>query len=295
MSALTILDVVIGVVVVYLLLSIVCSGINELIMGLLNERGRNLARGVLRVLGSDELRKRFYAHPMIQSLGDGKRLPSYVPSSTFSLVLLDVIAPAAADWKRTAAQIGERIDTLPADSALRRTLILLMDRAGGDVERLHQEIETWFNNGMERVSGWYKRNVQYALILIGFFVVVISNADTLRLARDLARNPVMRQALVSYAQEMTSKPLAATVPAANDSVALDRVVREIHAVQDLGIPLGWSEPPTVANWFSIFVGLLITTFAVALGSPFWFDLLGKLVNLRAAGRPPDSADKTGGK
>ncbi len=293
MSALSILDVVIGVVVVYLLLSVVCSGINELIMTRLNQRGKNLARGILRMLGSTDLHDKFYAHPRIQSLRDDERLPSYVPSATFALVLLDLIAPAAPDWKRTAAQIGERIDRLPADGDLRRNLVLLMDRAGGDVERLEKEIESWFNDVMERASGWYKRHVQRALLVIGLVVVVVADADTIRLARDLARDPVMRQALVSYAQQATSKPPPSSAP--NDSAALAQVVRQIDDAKDVGIPLGWSKASTSAGWFDVFIGLLISTFAVALGSPFWFDLLGKLLNVRAALRPPDPAKKAGGK
>jgi hypothetical protein len=32
---------------------------------------------------------------------------------------------------------------------------------------------------------------------------------------------------------------------------------------------------------------MLTTLALSLGAPFWFDLLGKLVNLRQTGIPPD--------
>ena len=37
------------------------------------------------------------------------------------------------------------------------------------------------------------------------------------------------------------------------------------------------------------MGWLMTAFAVTLGAPFWFDLLGKIVALRAAGNPPKKA------
>jgi hypothetical protein len=36
---------------------------------------------------------------------------------------------------------------------------------------------------------------------------------------------------------------------------------------------------------------LLTVFAVSLGAPFWFDLLNKLVNLRSAGKPPETASE----
>jgi hypothetical protein len=42
-----------------------------------------------------------------------------------------------------------------------------------------------------------------------------------------------------------------------------------------------------------FTGLLISTLAVSMGAPFWFDLLNKLVNVRLAGKRPDPSDATG--
>jgi hypothetical protein len=34
------------------------------------------------------------------------------------------------------------------------------------------------------------------------------------------------------------------------------------------------------------LGLIITALAAMQGGPFWFDLLGKLINLRLTGPPP---------
>jgi hypothetical protein len=43
----------------------------------------------------------------------------------------------------------------------------------------------------------------------------------------------------------------------------------------------------------MFFGWLVSGIAIAMGAPFWFDLMGKLVNVRNAGsKPPSSADKT---
>jgi hypothetical protein len=42
---------------------------------------------------------------------------------------------------------------------------------------------------------------------------------------------------------------------------------------------------------SYVVGCFITGLALTLGAPFWFDLLGRLVNLRQSGVPPDLKSK----
>lgn len=80
----------------------------------------------------------------------------------------------------------------------------------------------------------------------------------------------------------------------------------LDELQRLGMPIGWSEsalprffelqhcegglcpsqPAWWANWAVGVLGWLIVGLACTLGSPFWFDTLGRLVNLRAAGARP---------
>src|SRR4051812_11895052 len=75
----TALEVAIGVVFVYLSLSLVCTAAQELIAAVMTWRATNLAHGIrnlLKYADNNELLKGFYNHPLIQSLyRDGKRLP----------------------------------------------------------------------------------------------------------------------------------------------------------------------------------------------------------------------------
>jgi hypothetical protein len=45
-------------------------------------------------------------------------------------------------------------------------------------------------------------------------------------------------------------------------------------------------PITPEDWWLKLLGLIITIGAISQGAPFWFDILNKVTNLRAAGRPP---------
>jgi hypothetical protein len=66
----------------------------------------------------------------------------------------------------------------------------------------------------------------------------------------------------------------------------------LNELQLLQFPVGWEEsnrPHGVDGWTVAVAGWLLTGFAITLGAPFWFDVLGKVSNLRAAGRRPDSA------
>ena len=53
---------------------------------------------------------------------------------------------------------------------------------------------------MDRVSGWYKRQVQLIILALGFVIVVGLNIDTFSLITNLTNNSVMRAAIVSAAQ-----------------------------------------------------------------------------------------------
>ena len=50
-------------------------------------------------------------------------------------------------------------------------------------------------------------------------------------------------------------------------------------------------PGDIGEWFSKIFGIVISWFAVMLGAPFWFDLLKKIVPVRATGTKPAPGGK----
>ena len=92
-----VLDVAIGLFVIYLILSTVCSGINEAIAGLLAKRAATLEEGLRSLLRDPQrtgLAKEFFEHPLISSLGSRTRAPSYIPSHLFAVALMDILVPS---------------------------------------------------------------------------------------------------------------------------------------------------------------------------------------------------------
>ncbi len=60
-------------------------------------------------------------------------------------------------------------------------------------------------------------------------------------------------------------------------------------LQTSQFPVGWHEenrPDDAGAWAVALAGWLLTGFAVTFGAPFWFDVLGRFANLRAAGKKP---------
>jgi hypothetical protein len=97
----SILEVAIGMIFVYLFLSLICSAINEKIASLINKRGKNLFEGVKNLLNDPKftgLAQQLYTHGLVDGFSQEatnpakpNRLPSYIPSNTFALALLDII------------------------------------------------------------------------------------------------------------------------------------------------------------------------------------------------------------
>src|SRR5438552_3197422 len=92
-----ILDVAIGIIFVYLLVSLIVTAANELIAAIFKMRGRVLWQGICNLLPSDDkdgkgnIARQVYEHPLIDGLSPS-RWPSYIPSRTFALALLDVVS-----------------------------------------------------------------------------------------------------------------------------------------------------------------------------------------------------------
>ncbi len=195
-----------------------------------------------------------------------------------------------------------------------------------ELQQFRNYVEHWFDSMMERVGGAYKRKAQAASFLIALITSVALNIDSIELMNYLYNNPDGRQALAvasyraagdtSYMnmvnqikQQQQSIIGNDSNPAVNDSLrAINQNLSQvIHAVQQqkqavdttaatlaMYIPFGWNHEAKAdleKNPVRKTGGLLITIFAVCLGAPFWFDLLGKVANLRNSIKPETTAQK----
>ncbi|QMU29341.1 hypothetical protein [Adhaeribacter radiodurans] len=171
MSTLQMLDVFIGIIFLYLLLSFICSAINEIVEGVLKKRASDLHRGIHELLHNtpeNRLVEKLYSHPLVASLYRGKyssrtkkNLPSYIPASNFALALLDIILPASSTNVSGAAGGGtanaeNSVDKSPLKSLreavlnysgfpAHQAILALIDAAEGDINKVRQNLEVWYN------------------------------------------------------------------------------------------------------------------------------------------------------
>lgn len=186
--------------------------------------------------------------------------------------------------------------------------------------KARENVEKWFNDAMDRVSGVFKRYSQRMALLIGFLVALVLNVDSINLTLYLWHDPTSRQLILAQATSLAVQP---QVPGStqNSEKALENARQQL---EQLNLPVGWGIRdynaascqlfPGVNQTFGVpipffnhcfntplandqsnlmtkLAGIFITALAAMQGAPFWFDLLKRLVNLRGTGANP--AEKEG--
>jgi hypothetical protein len=276
-----VLEVAIGLVFCYASLSIVVSSINEAIASLFKLRARTLLDGIKSLLNDPAftgLARDLYNHALVNPRDSGNartekdlvHKPSYVPARHFALAVIDVLEKAP----QVAAQLEQAI-TVIQDPQLRQLLQGMYRRAAGDLEKFRDDLAAWFDNGMERVAGGYKRRSQLICFLIALAIACLFNIDTFHMFKTLWEHP----AFVAEINALQGEELSAAV----------NVLK--------ALPVGWeSFPPRLelsGDSFIRLVGWLLTASSALFGAPFWFDLLQKVVQLRGTGGKPAGTEQTG--
>ena len=342
------LDVAIGMTFLFLLLSLICSAINELFAAILHTRASFLEKGIARLLGDPAFAAKLYEHPLLHCLfADvhpcfkkfGWDRPAYIPPRNFALALMDTAAssagardsllpltdsvdpavPAGTAALKTAADLLAALraadQTMP--DSLRKGMICLVEAAGQDAARARQNIEDWYNSTMDSVSGAYKRRTQYVILIIGIFVAMFVNADSVAIFRRLSADKNLASAVAASAERYvnanrsgdSTKGESASPPATDPRVKLDE---NLDTLDKLGLPLGWDRSskactlPSWRGWMGLpgwcgallatrWLGWLLTAFAVSFGAPFWFDLLNRFMVVRSTVKPKEKSPEEGSK
>ena len=108
-------------------------------------------------------------------------------------------------FELTAAEVRETIEKIDEHNPVRGLLLGLMDKAEPEAGELGQRVAEWFDAGMDRVAGWYKRQVKYFLLAVAAVVTVAVNADTMRSAEQLWMDDAQRGEIAAAAQEAVAE------------------------------------------------------------------------------------------
>jgi len=309
MFGLDTLNVLVGLVTVYLAFGVACTAVVEAINAWLSVRSVTL-RAALSVLLAGQLNQTtpfvqaFYAHPLVRAMTKGARgKPSYIPPDVVGHVVEDLIL--ANSRGGSLVQAIDALPGTPATNHVKGLLTSLLAEAQGDAAAFRKGMEKHFDAVMDRAAGWFKRYAHNVSLAVAAALVIGANVDTVALAGSLAAGSAARAKMAEIAErQIAASPALAPEaggqpqagPAGNTAVdqatrqsdaaqmALDRAISTMEAA---GLPLGWKATPrTVGAWLAKVAGLLVSIFAVSLGAPFWFDLLQGFMQVRTSGISP---------
>jgi hypothetical protein len=295
---------------------------------------RNLAASGLGIAALDSLK--------FQAQACGEKFPGLKPTLAILIPQLDSYYGQFVEEQRVVADSGantglamrqfrlgllalQKINPRLSEAVIafiRQAEVYAMSGAQA-VATARVNLESWFNDAMDRLTGIYKRRAQSIAFIIGFILALILNVDSINLATSLWREPILRQAILVQAQNYTASGNSQDVTAAGPLVNIPVLETQL---QGLKIPLGWSISPFTTGggqcsilpikpgqvwgipsmnkqglpicngiinlptdlngWLAKILGLLITGLAAAQGAPFWFDILKKFINVRGTGANP---------
>jgi hypothetical protein len=274
----TVLEVAIGLTFCYGMVALIVSSLQEALAAAFSLRANTLLAGVKSMLNDpcfDALARAVYAHPLVNPHADGsaqgerdlRNKPSYIEPAQFAIALVDTLWRTPGDF----LQLASAIDNIP-DAQLRRAMQGMYGRAR-DLQHFQDMLAGWFDNAMARMSGTYKRRQLLISLLLALLLAILFNIDSIHLFRALWQGPALAAQL---------HQAGAFAPGTFDPAMLDALT---------ALPIGWTQfPPMMNQAFALQVaGWIVTASTALFGAPFWFDLMQRVVHMRASGARPDEA------
>lgn len=182
------------------------------------------------------------------------------------------------------------------------------ETTSAEIQQLQTEVENWFNHGMERASGVYRRNVKGVGLLIGLAIAFTVNADTLYMFQRLSSDSAIRNSIIQTAESIEIRGIQ-DAQALSQNLSIDEISQQVEGdlrsignviedtLADYPLPIGRTQAVIAAQQEAQagwpipfvpqrFIGWVMTAVALSMGASFWFDLLRKVMSVRASGDRP---------
>ena len=279
MSGFPIVDLVIGMIFVYFLLSVITSSAVEMILTGLKARAKILEEWLIRIFDQkvrqpDGTVRAFgqmiMDHCAVIALSEPGKAPSYIDAKNFSSALIEKLTYDPQNPKSIASNIEDIITALKNTTLLstemqrallsfayeaKATYSNLTVKTISEIEYFKSKVENWFDTSMDRLTGTFKKRYSRPFtLLVAIITCVALNADSIAISKYLYSNPDARANIVAQAYREASdstyiKRLNQLHAAPQDSVTLQQIKTEIDtSLQSINkakaalandIPIGW--------------------------------------------------------
>ncbi|HVF82048.1 MAG TPA: hypothetical protein VM884_08950 [Flavisolibacter sp.] len=226
MSGFPILDLVVGIIFIFFLLSIISSSAVELILTGLNARSKILGQWLVKIFDKEitqsngtkiSLGQSIMDHCATTVLTKPGTAPSYIDAKNFTSALIEKLTYDPENPKNIAKNVTDIIRSVEKSSALstelqrailsyayeaKDTYDKLSEKTISEVEYFRAKVENWYDTSMNRLTGSFKKKYARPVTLFVATVTAITlNADSIAFAKYLYSNPEARAKLVAQAEE----------------------------------------------------------------------------------------------
>lgn len=340
----SVIEIAIGLSLIYVLLSLMCTVVAEVGSRAFGRRGAMLKAGIVRLLGDRELTEELYRHALMAGITKPSKyarwkVPDQIPSPLFARILLEVLRKKSPEQVGDLPAIRAAVADLQAEPVHGALDALLRDDEVTNMAGARAVVARWFDDSMQQVSEAYKRQAQIVVFLVAASLAVVLNVDTVGIANRFAQDKTLRERIADVAEPVAQQPappeavewmtdidgfnapigwasredvrqacerrkaaangVAAARAAGADLEAAERslavataLLNEIALRAHFPMPCGGegsSRPLLPTPWLLRMTGWLLTALAASLGARFWFDVLGRLVDVRRTRRVPSKA------
>jgi len=224
MTALPVLDLVAGLIFIYLLLSIINNSLFEIIIAVMKSRAKMLKVWLDETLTPSTAQK-LMNHPLLNGASKPNKSTTYMDSKCFASAIIETILTASENAKKGDAKqdiaipliekINSGIDNAELPAELKSVLRLFVAKTKSsidanklltnpemieEIKHLESQIANWFDSIMERLTGKFKRKSLFFTFIFGTIITCLLNIDSISLMNYLYNNPEARQklAVASY-------------------------------------------------------------------------------------------------
>lgn len=243
------LDVVIGLVFIYSLYSLFVTTIVEFLASLFSWRSRKLNAAIQRMLDDDTgngFANTFYNQPLIKYLGEKdskvKRWlkvpnhPSYLQARNFSMAVIHMLHGDKSSGEFNIAKLRNELETgTLKDTQSAKYLLSLLNNSQENLEKFKTHLETWFDDTMERTSGWYKRKATYISLVVGVLMAMFFNVDSILIVKQLSKDPKARAQLVELAGNLSRD--TTLLPASLRTEILSTQLTKLQSLSDTSMQI----------------------------------------------------------
>lgn len=263
MSLDAIIEIAIGLVVAWLILSVATMQVQDWFTEKLNWRSTFMEKQLQDMLKNPKIVEQFYKHPIIQAMDVEKNIPwwrkkndkkteiitpTQISNPVFASAAVDVflnagkseneIPAGAMSIKEMRKAMNQSIVELRnLNPELARAVLFMspnLDVKGDQIEKtlasFRSNVETWFDNTMVKATQVYKLNAQKFAFIIGFILAILFNVDSINIMVKLWQEPTLRASIVAQAPSIKQDPK-------------NTVKDTIAQMSELSLPVGWTTVP----------------------------------------------------